>query len=126
MPDGSTALMFAAGLGWRNGSPLAPSYDQGSEQEAVETLRTLLDLGLDVHAKNATGDSLLHAALGRGSEPIVRFLLEAGADTAVVNAKGQTPLAQAEARGAPAPVIELLKPGASAATTSVAGTTPGS
>lgn len=126
MPDGSTALMYAAGLGWRNGSPLAPSYDQGSEQEAVETLRTLLDLGLDVHAKNATGDSLLHAALGRGSEPIVRFLLEAGADTAVVNAKGQTPLAQAEARGAPAPVIELLKPGASAATTSVAGTTPGS
>ena len=31
MPNGSTALMFAAGLGWRDGSPLAPSYDQGTK-----------------------------------------------------------------------------------------------
>jgi len=109
MPNGSTALMYAAGLGWRNGSPLAPSYDQGSEAEAVETLRALLDVGLDVHAKNNDGDSLLHAALGRGSVPIFLFLLEAGADPAAVNAKGQTPLAVAEARGAPGEIVDLLK-----------------
>ena len=42
LPNGTTALMLAAGLGWRNGSPLAPSYDQGSEAEAVETLELLL------------------------------------------------------------------------------------
>jgi uncharacterized protein len=120
MPNGSTALMYAAGLGWRNGSPLAPSYEQGSEQEAIETLRTLLDIGLDIRAKNETGDSVLHAALGRGSEPIVRFLLEAGADPAVVDAKGQTPLALAEARRAPEPVVELLRSAGSAATAGVA------
>ena len=48
LPNGTTALMLAAGLGWRNGSPLAPSYDQGSDAEAVETLELLLSLGLDL------------------------------------------------------------------------------
>ena len=99
LPNGSTALMLAAGLGWRNGSPLAPSYDQGSEEEAVQTLELLLSLGLDLHAANQTGDTALHAAIaGRGSEAIVRFLLERGADPLAVNARQQTPLSVAEAR----------------------------
>jgi len=38
IPNGTTALHFVAGLGWRNGSPVAPSYDKGTEQEAVETI----------------------------------------------------------------------------------------
>ena len=41
LPNQTNALMFAAGLGWRDGSPAAPSYDQGSEQEAVETIELL-------------------------------------------------------------------------------------
>jgi uncharacterized protein len=102
LPNGTTALMFAAGLGWRNGSPLAPSYDQGSDAEAVEALRLLLELGLDVHAANAAGDTALHAAVsGRQAEPIIRFLLEQGADPAAPNGKRQTPLAIAESRGTP-------------------------
>jgi ankyrin repeat protein len=103
LPNGTTALMLAAGLGWRNGSPLAPSYDQGSDAEAVETLELLLSLGLDLHAKNEAGDTALHAAVGgRGSETIVRFLLERGADPSAVNARQQTPLSLAEARGSEA------------------------
>jgi ankyrin repeat protein len=99
LPNGTTALMLAAGLGWRNGSPLAPSYDQGSEEEAVETLELLLSLGLDLKAANEVGDTALHAAIsGRGSETIVRFLLERGADPAVPNGRQQTPLSIAEAR----------------------------
>jgi ankyrin repeat protein len=103
LPNGTTALMLAAGLGWRNGSPLAPSYDQGSDAEAVETLELLLSLGLDLHAKNEAGDTALHAAVGgRGSETIVRFLLERGADPLASNARQQTPLSIAEARGSEA------------------------
>jgi ankyrin repeat protein len=103
MPNGTTALMLAAGLGWRNGSPLAPSYDQGSEAEALETLELLLGLGLDINAANADGDTALHAAIGgRGSEVIIRFLLERGADPVAVNKREQTPLTIAESRSTPA------------------------
>jgi ankyrin repeat protein len=99
MPNGTTALMLAAGLGWRNGSPLAPSYDQGSEAEAVETLELLLELGLDLNAANADGETALHGAVGgRGSPVIVGFLLEHGADPLAANKRGQTPLSIAESQ----------------------------
>ena len=114
LPNGTTALMLAAGLGWRNGSPLAPSYDQGSDAEAVETLELLLSLGLDLNAKNEAGDTALHAAVGgRGSEAIVRFLLECGADPMAANGREQTPLSVAEARGNDA-VIALVRAAAGA------------
>lgn len=113
MPNGTTALMFAAGLGWRNGSPLAPSYDQGSEAEAVETIGYLMDLGVDINAANDMGDTALHAAVsGRGAEAIVRFLLSQGADTGLTNERGQTPLDVAASRGNDA-VAALLRNGSS-------------
>jgi ankyrin repeat protein len=99
MPNGTTALHFAAGLGWRDGSPIAPSYDQGTEAEAVATIDYLLELGLDIDAVNESGDTPLHAAIaGRGSETIIGHLLERGADPLAENARGQTPLAIAGAR----------------------------
>ncbi len=102
VPNGSTALMFAAGLGWRNGSALAPSYDQGTEEDAVEALRLLHGVGLDLHAPNHDGDTPLHAAVGgRKSEKIIRYLLDEGAEPTRANAKGTTPLALAETRGTP-------------------------
>jgi ankyrin repeat protein len=109
LPNGTTAVMFAAGLGWRNGSALAPSYDQGSEEDAIEALRLLQSVGLDLRAANREGDTPLHAAVtGRRSEKIVRYLLAEGADPAAANAKGQTPLALAETRGTPE-LLALLR-----------------
>jgi ankyrin repeat protein len=100
MPNGNNALMFAAGQGWRNGSPAAPSYDQGSEEEAVEAIRFLLGLGFDVHGTNDNGDTALHAAVsGRGSEAIIAFLVSQGADPERINKRGQTPLSLAAAKG---------------------------
>jgi ankyrin repeat protein len=78
--------MLAAGLGWRDGSPAAPSYDQGPPEEAVETIKALMAAGVDVQATNTAGDTALHVAVtGRGSEVIVRGLLELGANPAAVN-----------------------------------------
>jgi ankyrin repeat protein len=100
MPNGTSALWFAAGLGWRNGSPAAPSYDQGSDEEAVEAIRFLMGLGFNVRAANDAGDTPLHIAIsGRGSEAIIKFLVDQGADPEAKNKRGQTPLALATTKG---------------------------
>ena len=108
LPNGATALMFAAGRGWRNGSALAPSYDQGPEQEAVDAIGMLLDLGLEIGATDDAGNTALHAAVtGRGSAAIVAALLARGADPMATNGKGETPLALAETRATPDVVAQL-------------------
>ena len=108
MPNGSNALHYAAGLGWRNGSPAAPSYDQGSDEEAVEAIRFLLEMGFDIDATNDTGDTALHAAVnGRGSEAIIAFLVAKGASAEAKNKRGQTPMSLATTKGNDA-IINLL------------------
>jgi ankyrin repeat protein len=100
MPNGTNALWFAAGLGWRNGSPAAPSYDQGSDEEAVEAIRFLIGLGFGIRGTNDAGDTALHVAIsGRGSEAIIKFLIDQGADPEAKNKRGQTPLSLATAKG---------------------------
>jgi hypothetical protein len=91
-PNQTTALMLAAGLGWRDGSPAAPSYDQGSEQDAIEAIKLCMQLGVDINATTTTGETALHAAIsGRGSESIIRFLVESGANLNAKNKQGRTP-----------------------------------
>jgi ankyrin repeat protein len=100
MANGNNALLFAAGLGWRNGSPAAPSYDQGGDEEAVEAIRFLLSLGFDIHGTNEAGETALHAAVsGRGSEAVIAFLVAQGANPEAKNKRGQTPLSLATAKG---------------------------
>jgi ankyrin repeat protein len=111
MPNGATALMYAAGLGWRNGSPLAPSYDQGTDAEAVETIAFLLTQGLALGTQDKDGNTALHAAIaGRASEPIITYLVqEAGADPSIRNAKDQTVLALAKAKRDGQALVTLLE-----------------
>jgi len=92
-PNKANALMLAAGLGWRDGSPAAPAYDQGSESDAIEAIKLCMQSGLDINAATSTGDTALHAAItGRGADAIVRFLVENGADLNAKNKQGRTPL----------------------------------
>lgn len=92
-PNQANALMLAAGLGWRDGSPAAPSYDQGSERDAIEAIALCTELGLDINATTTTGETALHAAVsGRGSGMIVRYLVEHGADLRAQNTQGRTAL----------------------------------
>jgi ankyrin repeat protein len=111
LPNGSNALMLAAGLGWRDGSPAAPSYDQGAPEDAVEAIRLLLTRGLSLHGTNNNGDTALHVAVtGRGSPEIVRFLVEQGANVLAPNKRGQTPLAAAKAsRRDLGPIVAILE-----------------
>jgi ankyrin repeat protein len=97
LANGTNVLMLAAGLGWRDGSPAAPSYDQGTPEEAVATIELLLSRGLDINATNTNGDTALHAAITvRASPEIVKAIVERGANLNVPNKRGQTPLAIAQ------------------------------
>jgi ankyrin repeat protein len=113
LANGNHALLFAAGLGWRDGSPAAPSYDQGTPEEAVATIELLLSKGLDINGTNTTGDTPLHAAVsGRAAPEIVRALVRHGAKLDVPNKRGQTPLALASSpRGTKdlSAIAEILK-----------------
>jgi len=94
LANGNNALIFAAGLGWRDGSPAAPSYDQGPPEEAVATIELLLARGLAINGTNTNGDTPLHAAVsGRAAPEIVKFLVAHGADLNATNKRSQTPLA---------------------------------
>jgi ankyrin repeat protein len=112
-PNQTTALMLAAGLGWRDGSPAAPSYDQGSEQDAIEAIKLCMEVGIDINAATTTGETALHSAVtGRGSETIVRFLVESGANLTARNKQGRTPLEAAvaiAARRDVAGIVAFLK-----------------
>jgi uncharacterized protein len=108
-PNGANALMLAAGLGWRDGSPAAPSYDQGSETDATAAIELLLEAGLDINATTTSGDTALHAAVsGRGSPVIVRFLAGRGANLQAKNKQGRTPLDVATSSRREAPEIVAL------------------
>ncbi len=111
MANGANALFFAAGLGWRNGSPAAPSYDQGSEEEAVEAIRSFSGWVSISTQQTIPAIRALHAAVsGRGSEAIIAFLVAQGADPEMKNKRGQTPLALAITKGNDA-ITNLLRVG---------------
>ena len=63
---------------------------------ALDAVTLMLELGDVVTTVDTNGDTALHGAVIRGSEPLVRFLLEQGADLEAVNEKGWTPLTIAE------------------------------
>jgi ankyrin len=86
---GTTALMLAAGLGWRE------LYSGGSEQDAIEFMKVCLARGADVNGTNTEGDTPLHGAAERGSEALIRFLVAAGARLDAKNKQGLTPLDEA-------------------------------
>jgi ankyrin repeat protein len=84
--DGNTALMLAAGIGYRD------KNTHGTESGALEAVKVAMAAGLDFHQTNARGETPLHGAALRGADTIVQFLLDQGADINAVSAQGYTPL----------------------------------
>ncbi len=93
--DNSTPLLAAAGVGvLGNGDESA-----GTEEEAIEAIKMLLELGADINAVDDHGNSAMHGAAYKSRHRLVRFLAEQGADIDVWNRKnkrGWTPLLIAE------------------------------
>ncbi len=104
MPDGTTALMMAAG----NGESRARDERRNEtrrqicvcdwgvmedESAVLEAVTIALSLGGDVNAANKAGDTALHSAVSMRYDTVVQFLAQNGADLNVKNKRGQTPLA---------------------------------
>jgi ankyrin repeat protein len=93
MKNGNTALMLAAGLGYRDGNMAVPTKDRGTPQEAIAAIQLCLDNGANLNASGTSGDTALHYAVtGRGDLDVIRYLVEHGASLDAKNAAGQTPL----------------------------------
>jgi ankyrin repeat protein len=93
MKNGNTALMLAAGLGYRDGNMAVPTRDRGTPQEAIAAIQLCLDHGAEINAAGDSGDTALHFSVtGRGDVEIIRYLVEHGAALQARNKKGQTPL----------------------------------
>lgn len=88
--DGATPLMAAAGLGTK-----APTEEAGTEPEALAAVEYLLELGADVNAVDANGETAMHGAAYANFPRMVEFLDAHGADIQVwhkTNKYGWTPL----------------------------------
>jgi ankyrin repeat protein len=100
--DGTTPVMVASGLGQGQGPGSVP------ETILVDAVRVAIELGADVNAVNASGQTAAHGAAGVGFDRIIKTLAEHGANLNVKDKRGQTPLSVAQARNA-TQTVALLK-----------------
>ncbi|HEX5228636.1 MAG TPA: ankyrin repeat domain-containing protein [Bryobacteraceae bacterium] len=84
--DGNNALLFAAGIGYRD------KQTQGTDEDALEALKLCMDQGMDINQANGKGETALHGAANRGSDVLVKFLAEHGAKLDAKSKAGFTPL----------------------------------
>jgi thiosulfate/3-mercaptopyruvate sulfurtransferase len=84
--EGNDALMFAAGVGYRD------KNTRGTEAEALDSLKLCVDRGMDLNRANNRGETALHGAASRGADTIVRYLVDHGAKLDAKTTRGFTPL----------------------------------
>ena len=93
----TTAVMAAADMGGRlyrvAGDDRFPPVE--TEASTLEAIKVAAELGVNVNAANADGNTALHAVSGKGFNSAVAWLIEKGARVDVKNSRGQTPLVAA-------------------------------
>src|SRR6185295_14840765 len=78
----TSPLLAAAGVG-----AALPGEEPGTEAEALEALKLLLDLGADINAIDDRGNSAMHGAAYKHMPQVVKYLSQRGARGDVWNAK---------------------------------------
>jgi hypothetical protein len=92
--NNTTPLLAAAGVGTGE-----PQEEAGEENEAVEAVNLLLDLGADINTVDNNGDTAMHGAAYNIYPRVIELLARRGADPKVwskPNKAGRTPLFIAE------------------------------
>jgi len=86
--NGTTTLMFAAGLGRGTG---VFAKDYATEKELLAAVAFLVESGVDINAANNAGQTALHIA-AQASDGIVKYLAEHGASLDAKDKQGRTAL----------------------------------
>ena len=89
--NGTTALMFAAGIGYGTGTF---ANDYATPAELLESVKVLVAAGADVNAISEAGQTPLHFG-AQASDDIVKFLASSGAKLDVKDKQGRTPVEMA-------------------------------
>lgn len=97
LPDGTNALLLAAGQGYGGVRGDGIRIVVPTAENAAESVRLLLDRGVDIDSFTTAGNTALHAAINRG-DPVVRVLASRGARL-IRNKVGVTPLDLASGTG---------------------------
>ena len=97
LPDGTNALLLAAGQGYGGVRGDGIRIVVPTAENAAESVRLLLDTGVDIDSFTTAGNTALHAAINRG-DPVVRVLASRGARL-IRNKAGVTPLDLASGTG---------------------------
>ena len=88
--DGTTPFLAAAGVGRH-----APEEEAGNEDDALELLALLLELGADVNQRDYNDETAMHGAAYANFPKVAAFLVENGADIEIWNRpndRGWSPL----------------------------------
>ena len=88
--ENTTPLAVAAGVGYYE------NLWQPPEDQVLQALRLLIELGNDVNLANKHGQTPMHGAVYRGKNALVEFLVGKGARVNATDALGRTPLQLAE------------------------------
>jgi len=84
----NTPLIMAAGFA--EGITHAVQRPEQDDKDALEAVRTAVELGGDVNGTNDIGDTAIHGAAYVGANDIVQLLVEKGAKVDAENVYGQT------------------------------------
>jgi uncharacterized protein len=103
LKNGTTPLMFAAGLG-RGVSAFAKDY--GTEADLIAAAKILLDHGADINAISVAGQTAMHFAaqaadanFPQPTDDLVKLLASRGAKLDVVDKQGRSPVEMAQGKG---------------------------
>ena len=108
----SGLLLALVGVGAAAAAPPGAALADAAKRADWAAVRTLLDAGADVDAREGDGSTALHWASYRDNREIAALLIRAGADVDAANDLGVTPLWAACENGSSAMVETLLGAGA--------------
>lgn len=77
----------------------AEDFLKAVDERDAKVVKLFLSAGIDVHAKNSSGETALHLAANNDDAETIAMLLKAGADINVKDERGKTPLLDAATNG---------------------------